>query len=50
MAERPRVWKGPFTGKWWAFINTGPRSFPSFAEAITYADHHARTTKNGDNK
>lgn len=25
-----------------------PADFYSFAEAIRYADHHARTTKNGD--
>lgn len=25
-----------------------PAEFYSFAEAIAYADHHARTTKNGD--
>lgn len=27
-----------------------PAEFHSFAEAVAYADHHARTTKNGDNK
>lgn len=25
------------------------RVFPTHAEAIAYADHHARTTKNGEN-
>ena len=31
-------------------MNGDAETFPTFAEAIRYADHHARTTKNGDNK
>lgn len=27
-----------------------PEYFRTHAEAVAYADHHARTTKNGDNK
>lgn len=26
----------------------GWSDFPTWAEAVAYADHHARTTKNGD--
>lgn len=29
-------------------MNGDAETFPTFAEAIRYADHHARTTKNGE--
>lgn len=55
--NRWEVWQDDF-GDWVASCSRTDEcdslreDFPpgAFAEAIAYADHHARTTKNGDNK
>lgn len=39
------------TGRFWSAVWHGDepvKHFDKFTEAIRYADHHARTTKNGD--
>ena len=48
---RIAVWKSSY-GPWGVKITTDePATIKlTFQEAIRYADHHARTTKNGDNK
>lgn len=53
MGERWTVYKTCFDSDPWCVYNEFGSTetieyFPTFAEAIRYADHHARTTKNGD--
>lgn len=48
---RWKVQQGPFTRRWWVIPPRDRRKhFPTFAEAISYADKQARTTTNGETK
>lgn len=50
VANHLSVWKGTSTGKWWASGFGNNKPFLTWAEAIAYADHMARTNQGENNE